>query len=354
MAHAIALHLVQNGHFYGLGLATFFGVPQVAEYFNPKPQILPACSTEQLYATAGEMAASVAQAPPATVFRATTVTESHDTATSIITVSSVSTITVPLSVKAETSTYTATSIQTSTITATETSMATETVIIDAASQPSDLYSWLKWGLIAVAAVCNFVYSFHLYRITRQKWYINVVEETNKMERERNEAVQERQKLKQKVARLEDTAKQNLAAKQTERSNLQTTIRKQNTRWERFAETVEQLDGIKLEEDWFDQEDWLETVVETFQKHREGISYQKHWDKAHELDKKLTEAKEEIDDLRRKEESLIHTIHECGKNVEGGLMDRMYDAWTKLAEREVEVIKMKEQVRTKDGFTGFVN
>lgn len=302
MGHAIALHLVQNGYIYGLGLATFFGVPQVAEYFNPKPQILPACSTEQLYMTAGEMAPSIAQAPPVAVFKTMTVTESHDIVTSIITVPSMSTVTIPLTVKAEASAYTATSIQTSTFTVTKTSMATETVIIDAASQPSDLYSWLKCGLIAVAAVCNLVYLFLLYRITRQQWYINVVEEANKMGRERNEAKQEKQNLEQKVAQLKETAKKNLATRKTECSNLQAIIKEQNTRWERFAETVEQLDGIKLEESWFDQADWLHIVVDTFQKHRKGISYQKHWEKAQELDEKLTKANEEIGILRRNEEN----------------------------------------------------
>jgi chromosome segregation ATPase len=234
----------------------------------------------------------------------------------------------------------------------------ETIFGDANSHPSGLNYRLKWWLkrflITIVAAFNFAYLIYLYRITRQQWYINVVEETNKMGRERNEAIQKRQKIEQKFAQLEDTAKMNLVTKNSERSNLQATIDKQNKRWERFAKTVEQLDGIKLEEGWFDQPNWLEDVVETFRKHREGISYQKHWEKAQELDKKLTEAKEEIDDLRRKEESLMNTIHEYGKDVEGVLTDRMYTAWTKLAERDVEVNTLREQLRVKEEFTGFVN
>ncbi|KAF1918052.1 hypothetical protein BDU57DRAFT_528537 [Ampelomyces quisqualis] len=381
MAHQIIQHVLQNNVFWGLAITTLLGVPQLAEYVKPKTP--PACFTEQPCTNTGEMGTIVAQIQPEPIIKNITITEfvgtstafdivtstvtthsmstvtesftlyakpSIDTVTSIITVDLVSTVTEPFTVHADPETHTATSIQTSTVT------ATETVFSDAASRPKFDLSWLEWGLIGLTAAFIAGALVHLFKVTRQPWYISLIEDSNTATQERNVAICERQGLEREIAelkRMNESKEANLLkAYQSERDNLQATIVKQHTRWERFAKTVEELDGIKVKEGWFDHENMLKPVVDTFKQQRKEDSYQKHWAKARELNEKLTVANERIEYLQRRDNALGNTIRECGEDVDVGIRNEMYRLQEKVEADTDEIRSLKAQLRVAKGFTGF--
>jgi protein-arginine kinase activator protein McsA len=388
MAHAIAQHvLLHNGVFYGLAFQTFLAIPQIAEYLKPQP--LPVYSAEQLHAAAGELAANIGQTQPATITitnsggtptasdivtstlistvtipSVSTVTKTlkiHHTIMSAVTVPFVSTVTQPFTINVSPGTYTTTSFQTSTVIATETSVVTETILSDVTPPPKVKLSGFEWfiGLTLMFSTFSaFSLAYRNWKRTRVGWYIEQVQETNEVARQRNEAIRKEQDLERDIAEIKktngSTEANMLKAYETERNELRATIRKQSTRWERFAKTVEELDGFKMELEWFEQENWLEKVVDTFKVIRNGVNYQRHWGKAQDLDRKLTTAEEKIEYLERRNKALETTINECTKDADAAIRDQLYKLREQNEADQADISSLRSRLQAANGFTGLAH